>query len=133
MLVGIGEDVLDLIFRLALDSLLVGSTEACLGTGLGLWGSLCPLELLAVLLIAAVGAADCLGATLTLGRNGWSVVVALGLSLAFGQSLLGGRSSSSGGRSVATLDRQLEPAVALRDGAWGGSARLSDASPVMLL
>jgi hypothetical protein len=135
MLVRIGEDILDLIFRLALDAslLLVGSTESSLGTGLRLRGRLCLLGLQAVLVIAAVGAADCLGATLTLGRNGWSVIVALGLSLTLGWSLLGGGSSSSGGCFSALLDGVLQSAPTLRDGAWGRTARLSNADPVMLL
>ena len=122
MLVGIGEDILRLVLRLTLDtgSLVVGRTEGLAGTRLCFRSRLCALELQALVVVATVGAVGDLGAALALWRDGGSVLVALGLGLglALPRSLLWGtssRRSSSGRRSITTLDGNLEPAVALRN------------------
>ena len=136
MLVSIREDIFDFLFRLALDAslLLVGRAESSLRARLRFWSHLGPLELETILVVAAVSAVDDLGAALALGSSRLKVaVISLSLGLCLGRGLLGGGISSSGGRCIATLDGQLESAVALRDRAWGGAASLSNALPVELL
>ena len=133
MLVRIGEDIFDFLLRLAFHTglLLVGRAESSLGTGLGLGCCLGPLDLQAILVVAAVSAVDDLGAALALGSSRLKVAaISLSLGLALGRGLLRGAISSCGGRCVTTLDGQLETTVALRDRAWSGTASLSDALPI---
>lgn len=136
MLVRIGEDVFDFLLRLAFHTglLLVGRAESSLGMGRGLGCRLGPLDLHAILVVAAVSAVNDLGAALALVSSRLkAAVTSLSLGLALGRGLLGGGIGSSRGRCVTSLDGQLKTTVALRDRAWGGAASLSDALPIEFL
>lgn len=126
---------LDLGLDIAL--LVLASTEAVLRPGLAGRGNLCALGLQLFLLVTTLSVGDSLGGggPLALWGLRWGSLD-LAIDLCLRRSLLCGSgrllgATGSRRRSIAALERDLEAAVPLGDGALGATARLSNGIPVV--